>query len=431
MKYDDLKPLQSAGSSVYFKIAGLDQDISHHVNRLKFDGFYNNGFVARIQVLNRNFSLIRKFLTGDNDDFFKNLLWKPIAVTFKIEHSEPIKEGVPESRHTTGNITGYLAMIHTVGNANNESVEFVVVDKFSWLMRIGDGRGDLYEGTISEIITSVIEEFAPSIGFEFRGFEQFTDHHYFWQFRQSPRDFLNRILLEWGDHATVECKIGVQTHDFKNRSSSKADVIISTAGLTGESRVLGYYEHLSPESMSRDIDSWSSMLNISNKHDVNTFSGYTNPLSNEYSDNYKKQKLRPPVKQGRTNIPSIEVAGDINTQGFTAERNAINYVETTTFPRKADNGIGGINRVNQNRKTFSMRLVVNGHGIWNNTQILGNSCIYVDWRSMVLDGDPSYFLSGYWIVKGFSHSYADKRWRTTLDIYKVEQNSNGTESYLP
>lgn len=402
-------------------------DLSDYVVSATYKGFINNGYVAKVQIRNPNFTVIDSLISR-GPELLRTFRTEPIRVKFRIKHTP----GLGNPRSETKWVEGILAMIYPHGEDQMDYVELIIIDPVNWFLRIGEGGGGAYEGKVSDVIKQILAKYAPEISVTVP--ETNDKPTVWWEMRRSPRDMLSH-LMHLGSSLTEEktpWTIGIRNYEMIIRPVSKID-----------SRVRGIYRKMNPDGNS-EIAKWEAIINPSlGHHQMGLVTAGVSATLGQVFDS-TNTPTRAVLSERNTGKKLVPVNAQKNRamqrpldETFSAGRFGREFVDSP--PEYFSGGEIGkkyieyfdayarTQYINNSYKVFTMDLTVRGHGEWSDTWDMGGAVVFVEWRNQFADKTRSeyYFLHGNWLVYGFEHYYEKGFWRTKVNLSKLDANALG------
>ncbi len=431
MTLENLKPVRGVKSTVkvVFPSIEIESDVIYAYSA-QMKGFVNNGYAFKVQLSNIDFRLLSKLIDGtkENRTLLNKIRKEPIPITIEFSHNNGT-----DSKNRTRKITGYIISISSSGTKEVDFVTIVALDPVSWSLRIGDAEGKAYFGKLHEAIRQVINKYAPDIIVDID--ETIDSRGTWWSLRRSPIEMLSHwiTIASSLNSDKVPWMIGIDGNRLKIAPQTKF-----------ESKTVGYYTKRTKD-LESTIMKWRSLLNPSLGHEemgiitagISGLTGkyldqITDPDSSIITDTNTQSKLIP--KTNNNNIkstirPEVETFR-VNSYGRQFIESLPEYVnnnDNIAYKEYYD-AYARTKYVRDVYKLFTLDVAVVGHGVYDNTMIMGTSNVFIDWRNLLFNNKASqtYYLHGNWLVYGFKHTYTNNTgWKTILNLARPDHNALG------
>lgn len=410
-----------------FEIGDLaGKDWGHLFSRLEFKAMMNGGYIVRGQLGDSSLNLLSILV---RNGYLEKSRSQILPIKFQIKASsvgEPPQTATKEQRAIVLSLNSYG------GPADHAYLEFVAIDPASWFLNAGNASGKAYRGKVSDVIKSVVNEYAPDIDLEISDTVD-SNRNLYWPMRQDPKTFISS-LTDWSSSVTRN-----KTNWILGMDGNRL-VIKEQAELISRQRA--FYRFWKGENdtiMSWDMLADNALSIIETKlitQGLSTIAGqYLDPIIDEQEqfvfakdttttnkkiaettrkESFTKPDDSPgagPQKVGWSSvagIPEIYSAGDI---GLEYEK----YIDG----RPRGIWLSLLNNV------MRLKLTVLGHGEWAESTGLGCDTVFLKWFTEPdEEGSQLYFYNGNWLIYGFHHTITRAEWKTDLYLARYDWDSS-------
>jgi hypothetical protein len=177
-----------------FLSIGDDKDIGFIFEKFEWQAFTNGGYFVRGRIRDSYWNIMKQFVR--TDEYLDQGRRKPTRVVWELKWP---------GAGRTGKHLGYLTDIYAVGINTGGGFEFVAVDPPSYWLNAGDASGDVYEGSVKEVIEQVLQRYwvGPNDGIGKFEVSKTLDNvkNKWWMMRMDPKTFIG-TLLDWASSVT-------------------------------------------------------------------------------------------------------------------------------------------------------------------------------------------------------------------------------------
>jgi hypothetical protein len=420
---------------LYLKVAGGDE-IGYNFLGFEWMAFVNGGFVIRATIADPDWNILRKLAT---EFYLKKARKEPTRVEFKLGW---------KGGEDTGIHLGYLTDLHGRGQFNDGKIEFVAVDPPSWWLNAGDCSGDVYKGSVQEVIKQVIKKYyeGPN-GFGKGEVSKTLDNknNQWWQMRMDPKTFI-ASLVDWASSVTEKKTNFIISSDgsLDSKGDPKAEIVVKEQA-EKETKFIGTYRFNVRDALGEDVK-WFNLLadTYISVFQKQLITCGISSVSERFFDRKTDQK-REVVHVHDENTPEKKnsLGKDDQDFGFAKPKQHPRSVERphdwstsiTAIPQHnaGDIGMSYDKYIDGRARTqfldmlkHVMRIKITVQGEPNKdlaiTHNLGVSKIAIDWK-MALPETGDYFLAKDWMIYGFHHRATRDYWDTDLYCYRLDYDA--------
>jgi hypothetical protein len=418
------KPKSSAVAIISLTI-GSGSDIGSQVQDILWSSYVNRGYRVKAVVRDPYFNLL-KAITQNGDEskikYLKEGRKKIVPIKFKYKMGEG----------ETDEHVAYLTDMHSTGEGADGRIIFIGIDPLSFLLNRGNASGKSYEGSVSEVIKKVVEEYGnqprgPGVTVAVSKTIDNKKNRWFMH-RQDPKTFI-RSLLDWSSSVTNKKSRWIVSSGWDPDNSRPKINIKEEADL--EPLDIGIYVVSNNSEDPRDVRTWYlNMNNFTASFQASMATGGISAISGRYIDKIAIDDKADVSDKTTGNKVNVSVGSD---RAFTKPGD----VDWGTFIMSVPESNGGAVGVKYEdyidgraRQKFmnllgvSMNLMIEtiGDPILQNSERLGVTTCTLQWSD--LDRE-FYFMHGKWIVNGFEHHYDQvENWRTKIYMYRIDHDAN-------
>ncbi len=420
----------NAPSSKRYPLAYLNFDIDPDINygplitRMTMECEINAGYKVTVEINDAQNTLLTRMLESG---YFRYCRTRPVQITFQYL-SGPKDSSEPPKYATKEQIALIIGTEHKTTSTDGTLVKFIAIDPPSFYLNMGDASGGSYRGRVDQVITQVVNKYAPEISFNMPETRDSALSRY-WMMRMDPKSFISSIL-EWSSGLNItKTNWLVQVDGNKMEINDQGSVV---------SRMRGYYGRktgaIIDSVRESDININNALNLVMTKLKSNGMSAstgdYIDSVTDQYgsyntiSDSTTDGKQRPYIDFGHSfNKPNDHPATSFPFIGST---HIFPIPEITTEPIGLDykEYLDGRSRnlyLNMLQNIIKAKFLVAGHGEYMDSFGLGADSIYVDWRTD--DTENDFWQSGYWTIYGFRHIFARGFWNTELKCFRMDMDS--------
>jgi hypothetical protein len=384
-------------------------DIGANLTKFEWVSFVNGGYIIRAKI---------------SDPFFNYL--KNVSVRGYLKEGReietPVKFKISQGpgKSTTQRLA-FMTDLQAHGVNEGGEIEFVAIDPPSFYLNEGTADGRVYTGRVSDVIKSVVNDFAPGIEIDIT---QTTDNqkNKWWMMRQDPHTFI-RSLLDFSASltpkqtswvvASIDKKIvikeqaALQSQDFgiyyvNRKDKGAADAL--QFDMLADNFVSPLQTKLITSGISAISGEFLDKITDSQEQKVIVKDENTSEKANARSLT-PKQAFAKPHKKWATSVMAVpeHSAGDVGTQ----------------YSKYIDGRARGL-FMNMLNLVMRVRLRITGEPALDDSSLLGISAVTLTWQD--IDGDP-YFLSGRWMIYGFHHTVTRDLWYTDLYLSRLDYDA--------
>jgi len=428
----------SSRPKLYLTIEG-GKDLGYIFERFEWQAMTNGGYIVRGKVRDSYWNVLREFATQDK--YLDRGRRIPTKVVWELEWP---------GADRTGKHLGYLVDVRANGINTGGGFEFVAVDPPSYWLNAGDSSGEVYEGSVKEVIEQVIQRYfiEPNRSVVEEGgrveVSETLDNvkNKWYMMRMDPKTFIGS-LLDWASSVT----------------GNKTNFIVSSDGnLENEVPVIWVKEQAARNPI--DYGSWVFDTNAPGGHDGMNFEF----LANTFISVFQRQLITGGISATTEKyIDRITDAGRTFAHVYdenTSSKKNVNIDERKGFkkpqgppgsfekPHEWSTSVLAIPEHNAgdlglryqdyidgrargmflNMLNLVMRLKVRVTGETSrdlaNAHNLGVSKMKLLW----IDADfQPFFLGGDWLVYGFHHIMTRGEWFTDLYLARLDYDASAVK----
>jgi hypothetical protein len=405
-----------------------DKDFGKHVISMRFAAALSGGYTISGKIAAPAYNII-----GDTieNQYLKRARREPVKMRFQL--LQDVNGQFPE----TATRTQEVIVTHLQGHGGAPDVgyfEFVAIDPPSWYLNNGDASGGVFKGRVDQVIKQVIQKYAPSVKAEVSkavGSEEMK----WWMMRMDPQTFITHLMSLSAPLTLKKTQylVGIDGYsiDIKEQASIK-------------STQRGYYRYM----VDKDHDTikrWQLLADNStslSQHKLVT-SGMST-LSGEYYDRTTDTKENQVVVSDKT-TEAKQTARTKDTQSFSKPGDgksevagATSIISIPELYSAGDIGIPYKEYISAYARGLwldtiynlqRLSLTITGHGEWCDSKGLGVDTAFLQWSKGVTDSDSNRYtwLTGSWIIYGFTHFYDRKGWDTVLNCARYDHDANSVK----
>lgn len=403
------------------RLAG--RDFGYLFKSFEFQGMINGGYIIRAKLFDNNFNLLTALM---EEGYFKETRLRPVPVKFQILAGSGGSYPDSATRPQTAII---LELDVDAKPSDMGNIEFVAIDPPSWFLNMGDASGGVFKGRVDQVITQVIQKYAPQVTAEV-GRTTDSEQNKFWMMRQDPKTFLSS-LMDWSASVTQRKTQWVVEVDGYN--------IIIKEQAAIQSRQRGFYRYFA----SKDIDTIQRCsLKANNALSVvqtKLITAGLSAISGQYLDKVTDEKEKKVfVKDESTGNKQIAKTDDDGS--FSKPPDAgptkVGWTEVTSIPEvysagelglRYDEYVDGRPRamwLNMVNSLLRAKFTVLGHGEWSDCRGLGADTVFIKWTAAKgTEGDEFWWATGSWLIYGFHHIVDRGRWMTDLYCARFDHDA--------
>lgn len=411
-----------ADIDLYFDLGGEAIDAGKICVQFKFRAMMNGGYLIAGKLKDANFNIIRKLLV--EVEYLKRARSQVFRCQFRLKWG---------AENQTLLQTAYIISLHgTGGIADSADLEFVGIDPPSWFLNIGDGSGAAYRGKVSEVLTQVVQQYAPTITLDVSETID-SPHNRFWMMGQDPKTFISS-LLDWSSSITRnKTQWIVANDDTFMQIKEQADI---------PSENVAFYVGPNRGPTGGSIRTWELIAdNALSTTNTKVITNGMSVISGQYLDKESdpgEDKVVVKDKNTGRKYKAKTSAGKAFTKPGDSDPPNVGFTQVSSVPEVYSAGELGVayekyvdgraRAMWLNMTNMVMRCVfkVIGHGVFYSGIGLGTNTFTVQWID--IDGKP-FFLAGNWIVYGFEHNYKPGDW--TTDVYGARFDFDAAAQAVP
>ena len=396
------------------------KDVGQWVDLLKWSSFINGGYVVYARFYDPTLKVFSDIM---DSKYLADARKEPLPISFSLRWGVESSLDQAETDTRVAYITNVVSL-NTDSAGSSGYFEFVAIDPPSWWLNYGDSDGAAYTGSVHQVITRIVNKYAPNIKLEISSTTDSSTNTWH-QMRQVPKDFI-LSLLDWSSSVTNNrTSWVVASVDEKLIIKEQAELKSADFGeYSINTNYPGAHNCIRWEVLSDNY--LTSLQTAMDSSGISAVSGLyvskddTNPVRDKaiVSDNNTQNKrniqltdeqsfAKPTnLERGWSSIRSIpeDSAGAVG----------VNYQDYI------DGRARGI-YINMLYGLFRMKIRVYGSPKVSDSSQLGVSKVTV--RMHDAGGDP-YIYDGSWMCYGFEHIYdRDNRWYTDLYISRFDHDA--------
>lgn len=411
--------------SLIFQLGGLSGiDFGYLYTKLEFRGMVNGGYIVRGELGDVAFNLTNKLI---EEGYFKETRKKPVPVMFKIMAGGESEFPKTATRSQTAII---LSLKVRTGPGDIGYIEFIAIDPPSWFLNMGDAAGSVWKGRVDQVITQVINKYAPSVKVEV-GRTTDSENNKWWMMRQDPKTFISS-LTDWSSSITQQkTNWLVEVDGYEMVIKEQAAIV---------SRQRAFYRYWTDNGYSTILKATLQADNALSIVQTKLVTAGAAIISGQYLDKITdNDESKVFVKDSRTS--NKQIARVDNDQSFSkppeSKPTEVGWSAVTSIPEiysagdlglRFDEYIDGRPRtmwLNMINSLLRAKFTVLGHGEWSDCRGLGVDTIFVKWTCAVGDeGERLWWTAGQWLVYGFHHIVTPSGWLTDLYCARFDHDSS-------
>lgn len=377
----------------------------------------NGGYIIRANLFDPHSALLNRLI---EDGYFEKSRVTPLEMEFQIKWDENGK--YPDSATRPHQKALVVSLEARGGSPDVAHLEFVAIDPPSWYLNTGDASGRIYKGRVSDVISEVVNFYAPTINLDISKTTD-SEENYWAMMRMDPKTFISS-LLDWSSSITQQ-----QTHWMVVPEGNGSFIAIKEqADFQSRQRAYYRYHHDDTHDTVKDWDIIAdNALSVSATKLVTAgLSAVSGQYLDQITDSGEKKVFAKDITTPGKSIARVDQRGSYEKvpDGRPGESESVSgWTQVSAIPelysagdlgKRYDEYIDGRPRglyLNLLNRLFRARFQVIGHGVWSDCRGLGIDTFFVKWDSA--DGSD-YFLNGNWLVYGFHHVVTRKSWVTNL-----------------
>lgn len=420
----------------YLKISIDEENIDWGVmvNNMEMIGMMNAGYVLEATIADSEQRLLTKFT---EKDYFKIARKEPAYVYFRFKSGMGNDLRIPEdsTKIQTAIITHFEYFTPT---DDRTYIKIVAIDPPSYFLNMGDASGKSYQGRIDQVITKVVNQYAPQINFSMKQTkDNELNRHY--MMRQDAKTFI-MSLLEWSapfNNTKTNWLINVDGMDMS---------IVDQGSMTPVNR--GYYKRYADEEYDMIMDAKTESNNALKLASVKMYSAGSSSTKGDYIDKINDPKeIKTVVRDATTENKIIPFVDEFYSYKKPSDSPStgppmIGSTYVSPIPEyfsSGDIGLDYVDYIDGRARTDYLTLInsvvksklrVVGHGNYINTVGLGVDTIFINWQKTIdhTDSEMNFWMFGHWIVYGFRHKLYAGKWFTELYIYRADEDAIGKKA---
>lgn len=386
----------------------------------------NGGYMVKAKIVDAHFNLMRQLI---DIGYLADSRSKILTMIFQIRWGPA---GAPIPTQSTRVQIAYVVGLYASGAAADQAhLTFIAIDPPAWFLSTGDASGACYRGKISQVISQVVEKYAPDIELLISATTD-SDGGRYWMMRQDPRTFI-ASLLSWSSSLTQRKTSWLVAPDGLRLMISEQAQIPSTARA-----FYRYWDGVTSDT----IKSWQYLGdNSSTIIQSKLVTAGMSAVSGQYLDKITDKNEQFVFAKDST-TPNKRIARVSNLQSFAKPTNAVpplvGWTAIPSIPEVYSGGESGLQYqdyidgqaralwLGLTTNAMRMKLKVLGHGEWSDCFGLGVDTVYLKWLAATSpNGDQFWFMTGNWIAYGFHHIVTPKFWTTDLYLTRYDFDASG------
>ena len=376
----------------------------------KWKALINDGYVVHCTISDPFLETFNKLVK--DKPLLKARKGDPLLVLFKIGWDPKLE---------TPRRQAFVTDLRVTGSSNNAMIHFVAIDPPSWYLNAGKGDGKVYKGKVSSVIRQVVKDFSNDV-IKLDVTETKDDKNGRWaMMRQDPKTFI-KSLLDWSASITPKkTQWIVASRDLQLIIKEQRDFLTYGGQLAvfkatddAQKNDLIEFEMLADSSLTL---LQSNMVT----QGISTVSGkfidkQTDKEKTEVSDKTTGEKINARIDSRRGYSKP--------TKDFATSIMAIPEFSDGAMGIKYEDYIDGRARqlyLSMLPMIMRMKIQVMGDHRFHDPARIGISTIELQWKDIE---EKDFFLSGKWIVYGWTH-YANRgEWLTDIYLYRIDHDAS-------
>lgn len=410
--------------SIYFDYEDIKNvDFGAQNTKLEFMAMQNGGYVLRTVLLDGHYNTLKRLIKAG---YFKESRSRPINIRFKIY------DGVGDEDNVNCTVTQVAIVIGVtvIGYEHDRAIiEVTAIDPASWYLNKGKADGSVYTGTIRDTIQNVVTEYSNGTITCTVSNTRDSPYNKWYMMRMEPKSFI-LSMLDWASGVS-------QTKTSYLIESDGYSLNIIEQGLA-ESKQVAMYKYWSDVTdISRlELTSDSALSIIQTKLQSSGVSSMTGEVYDSfvYDSNTNKKKIARVLNQNDQNAYRSFKKADINSEnvGFTYVTPVPELYSGGELGISYDEYIDGRARsmwLGTTHDVLKAKIKVRGHAIYNSCVGLGVNTVFLKWMNSEgsIEQDTYYWMTGNWLVYGFSHTVSGGDWSTDLYISRFDFDSEAVK----
>ena len=419
--------LTQAGTQAYvFLKIQNGPDLSQYVRSFKWKSFINNGYTISARLIDVNLSNLEKLTNQVQLKEGRNTKI-PLKIEFQLGFNIFSESEEPKTEKRIAYVTNLDAKIPS-GEQTSSYIDIIAIDPPTWYLNRGRGDGSVYEGSVSDVIKKVINDYSKDADLGNKPgvikpiISNTIDNkvNKWHMMRQDPKTFIS-TLLDWSSSLTTK------ETNWVVASVDERIIIREQAEL--ETSDLGEYAVNTQYPGAQNVMKWERLDNnyLSNVQ-TRVITGGISAISGLYcsSDNSITEDLTTVDDDNTQNKKNVDLIRD---QGFTKPTNKQDGI---TFVRSVpEDSAGAVGTQYQNYidgRARSMylgsldtlqRLMIRTIGTpkLSDSSVLGASTVMLNWQK---DDDSPFSHQGKWLVYGFEHVFTNQQWFTQIYLNRKD-----------
>lgn len=408
--------------SIYFDYDEIKNvDFGSQNTKLEFMAMQNGGYVLRVVLLDGHFNTLKRLIKAG---YFKESRSKPINIRFKIYDGVGDEEGVNCTKPQVAIVIGVVV----IGYEHDRAIiEVTAIDPPSWYLNKGRADGSVYTGTVKQVVQNVVSEYGNgTINFNMSDTKD-SPYNKWYMLRMDPKSFI-LSMLEWASGIS-------QTKTSYLIESNGYSMNIIEQGLADSKQVAMYKYWADTTDISKmELTSDSALSIIQTKLQSSGVSSMTGDVYDSfvYDSNTNRKKIARVADNDGSYRSFKKADTESDTVGFTYVRPIPELYAGGDIGIDYKEYIDGKARsiwLGTMHDVLKAKIRVRGHAIYNSSAGLGVNTVFLKWMNSegVVEQDTYYWMTGNWIVYGFSHLVSGGDWTTDLYISRFDFDSDAVK----
>jgi hypothetical protein len=409
--------------SIEFKVAG--KEIGYYCNKFEWVCFINAGHRVTASFRDTHQDVL-------DDGMIKQLLAKAktnegIDVELRIHQDYHRKKGKKTEKRKFKVLT---LNSNLLGSLTEATLEFVCIDKASWLLNRGKCDGKARQGNVSKVIKEIVGEYAQGISAEV---DETTDdkNNYWWDLRLDPKTIISS-MIEWSSSITnnkTPLVIHCQDDEFKCREwanlpptkvNGKKFYVAKKVGEIKEWTNRGELQILSNNLLSPSATRlYTGSISATTGLYIDKQNTQLDKRQQYADDKFTDQKLMPKVGADQSFTKSNSESGT--------------FIEPVPEHNNGDVGLKyqdyAVGRardwfIKTIYSTLRVKLTIEpGDTDFDSVYACGRDKINLE--VLKLSDNKPYYINGNWMLYGFRHMCDWEHWKTELLLSRIDHDATG------